>query len=56
MFWVWQVFFSAIPEYSHYMKTVLSVLLGGDEIDEISAQELFEDKLKDVIDGLTQKR
>lgn len=29
---------------------------GGDEIDEISAQELFEDKLKDVIDGLSQKR
>ena len=28
----------------------------GDEVDEISAQEDFEDKLKDCIDGLTQKR
>ena len=28
----------------------------GEEVDEISAQEDFEDKLKDCIDGLTQKR
>ena len=27
-----------------------------DEVDEISGQEDFEDKLKDCIDGLTQKR
>ena len=29
---------------------------GGDEVDESSAQEDFEDKLKEIIDMLTQKR
>ena len=29
---------------------------GGDDVDESSAQENLEDKLKEVIDGLTQKR
>jgi hypothetical protein len=29
---------------------------GNDEVDESSAQENFEDKLKEVIDGLSQKR
>ena len=33
----------------------ISYLAGSDEVDEISAQELMEDKLKDVIDGLSQK-
>ena len=28
----------------------------NDDVDESSAQENFEDKLKDAIDGLTQKR
>merc|ERR1712226_776016 len=34
-----------------------SIALDGaeDEIDETSAQENFEDKVKDVIDGTTQK-
>ena len=29
---------------------------GGDDVDESSSQEILEDKLKEVIDGLTQKR
>ena len=29
---------------------------GGDDVDESSAQENLEDKLKEGIDGLTQKR
>ena len=38
-------------------NTLIMVLPGADEeVDETSALEDFEDKLKDTIDGLTQKR
>lgn len=36
-----------------YIFTLISV---NDEVDEVAAQENLEDKLKDVIDGLTEKR
>ena len=32
------------------------MILAAEEVDELAAQENFEDKLKDVIDGLTEKR
>ena len=32
------------------------MILAADEVDELAAQENFEDKLKGVIDGLTEKR
>ena len=29
---------------------------GDEEVDESSAQEIFEEKLKDAIDGILEKR
>ena len=29
---------------------------GDEEVDESSAQEIFEDKLKEAIDGILEKR
>ena len=34
----------------------LDCAAAADELDEVAAQESFEDKLKDVIEGLTEKR
>jgi hypothetical protein len=41
----------------HILLIIIHAIdLDGEEVDEFSVVDNFEDKLKDVIDGLTQKR
>lgn len=52
------VFITVRPCYSFWHNFTLTTAEkeNADDVDESSAQENFEDKLKDAIEGLTQKR